>query len=228
MAFRAQLNLSSRFLAVALALLAVMPVMPVAAAADNSDEPILKPDVPKLDLTVPPSKRTLKGGVQHIESALPAKKKLSAAASGTGFTGKLKNDGKLSSGTAKMGIFDKLFKVKTAQQNPLNANVQNGIGIIGVKFILGFGRPPTINRVFSGTPAHESGLRVDDIIVAVDGVPTNGLTKDEVYGMIVGRPDTPVTLSVLRNGDFMARTMQRMDFNDIADPLVKRDYMMSL
>jgi len=32
----------------------------------------------------------------------------------------------------------------------------------------------------------------------------------------------------MRNGDFMARTMQRMDFNDIADPLVKRDYMMSL
>ena len=41
-------------------------------------------------------------------------------------------------------------------------------------------------------------------------------------------PETPVTVSVVRNGDFIARTMNRMDFNDITDPMVKRDYLMSM
>jgi hypothetical protein len=183
-----------------------------------------------MDLTVPPSKQRLRGGIQHVEQAAPAKQKLSAAAANNGlFGGSAKrNDARLSSQTPKAGLFDKIFKMKAAQAPPLNANVANGVGIIGVKFTLGMGRPPVINRVFAGTPADEQGLRVDDIIVAVDGVPTNGLSKDEVYGMIVGRPATTVTLSLLRHGDFLARTMQRMDFNDITDPLVKRDYMLSM
>jgi C-terminal processing protease CtpA/Prc len=201
----------------------------------NDELPQLKPDVPKMDTSDQPVKRTLKGGVQHNESGAAHElgasttrpSKLSASAASN------RKDSKLTAGTAKVGMLNRLFRMKTAQTTAptpiqLNSAVQSGVGIIGVKFSLGLGRPPIINRVFPGTPAHGSGLRVDDIIVAVDGVPTNGLSKDEVYGMIVGTPQTTVTLSVLRHGDFIARTMQRMDFNDIPDPLVKRDYMLSL
>jgi C-terminal processing protease CtpA/Prc len=120
------------------------------------------------------------------------------------------------------------LEAQTRNNAPLNAQVASGIGIIGVKFVLAFGRPPVINRVFPGTPAAVVGLRNNDVIVAVDGIPTYGLTKEEVYQMIVGSPGTPVTVTVSRNGDYVPRTMNRMDFNDITDPIVRRDYLMSI
>jgi len=184
-------------------------------------------DTPKFDNT-PVPKKVLRGGVQHSENSPSAK--LSTGAS--------KNTAKLSvprfmQGQAKADTARQL-KANAGQQSiKLNAatntaTIPSGIGIIGVKFVLGFGRPPIINRVFPGTPAADLGLRINDMIVAVDGVPTAGLTKEEVYNMIVGSPGTPVTVSVRRNGDFIARTMNRMDFNDIRDPIVKRDYLLSM
>lgn len=115
-----------------------------------------------------------------------------------------------------------------AQVKDLQADVESGIGIIGVKFVLFAGRNPVINRVFPLTPAFKSGIQPNDVIVAVDGVPTMGLSKEEVYDMIVGTPGTTVTLSVQSSGDFRAVTMVRMDLNDITDPFVRRDYMMSM
>lgn len=200
-------------------LLALLSCLPSLAIEPSAGEPVLKLDVPKMDVL--PQRKTLKGGVQHSEAHTAKPHKLSAGAA----QGQV--DAKLSAGTAKNGIFNKIFKVKV-NQTPLNAAVQSGVGIIGVKFILGFGRPPVINRVFPGTPAQQSGLRINDVIVAVDGVPTNGLTKEEVYSMIVGTPETAVTVSILRNQEFLARTMNRMDFNDIPDPMVKRDYLLSM
>jgi C-terminal processing protease CtpA/Prc len=196
-----------------------------ASASQAEPEDLLKPDVPRLDNTVPKSSTMLKGGVQRLDSNKPSTKRL---------TGNANN---ASTGTSKFKLFSghgKTDKQKTMraqlQQNnsPLNANAQSGVGIIGVKFVLAFGRPPVINRVFPGTPAFSEGLRNNDVIVAVDGVPTFGLTKEEVYGMIVGAPGTPVTVSVSRNGDFVAKTMNRMDFNDITDPMVRHDYLLNM
>jgi C-terminal processing protease CtpA/Prc len=100
--------------------------------------------------------------------------------------------------------------------------------IIGVKFEMVIGRPPTIKIVFSGTPASEEGVRSNDVIVAVDGIPTYGLSKEEVYDLIVGTPHTPVTLSLQRGQDFSVKKLMRMDFNDIPDPQVKADYLKSM
>lgn len=111
---------------------------------------------------------------------------------------------------------------------PLASQVQSSVGIIGVKFIATMGQSPVINQIFPGTPAEEKGLRVYDKIVAVDGIPTAGLTKDEVFDLIVGSPGTKVTLSIMRNGDFQAVNCTRMDINELTDPRVRRDYMINL
>lgn len=201
-------------------------ICPVTAARSADSDTVLKMDVPKMDQL--PQHKTLKGGVFHHESLAPKSSRLQTGASNNSV--KLQ-DGKFGAGTPKKGGILNMFKVKAAKDKvsaPLNAQVQTGVGIIGVKFVLGFGLPPTINRVFPGTPAHSAGLREKDIIIAVDGVPTSGLTKEEVYAMIVGLPETPVTVSVMRNGDFLPKTMSRMDFNDIPDPDVKRDYLLSI
>lgn len=205
---------------------AFVNMSPVLAADDN---PELKADTPRLDKTVPKS-NVLKGGVLHTESGAD-KGKLQGAAMGTEKSNGLKGGigdklGKLFSSKAKL---DKVKPLQTQARNDvLNSAVQSGVGIIGVKFVLTYGRPPVINRVFPGTPSWTVGLRNGDIIIAVDGVPTLGMTKEEVYEMIVGSPGTPVTVTVSRNGDYLPRTMTRMDFNDITDPNVRRDYIMSM
>jgi hypothetical protein len=197
---------------------------PILAQA-TSDQPVLKPDVPKLDLTPPPPSRQLKGGVQHEVTELSVgEHNLGASTSNKKLsTGvfdfmKKKKSVKLNSQTARNAQPNTLKA--NAGNNTLSANaattVPNGIGIIGVKFLLTFGR------------AYTMGLRSRDVIVAVDGVPTLGLSKEDVYGMIVGRPDTEVTISIRRDGNFLAKTMKRMDFNDIPDPLVRQDYLMSI
>lgn len=202
-------------------LLGIFLLLPAAAQQQTVPEPTLKPDVPKLDLTPTPHK-TLKGGVSQ-QGAAPQTKKLSSSASNIF---KKKKSEKLTAQTAKGG--DSAMLKQNASQSALNAQIQEGVGIIGVKFLLPIGHMPIINRVFPGTPAWSMGLHPHDIIVAVDGVPTLGLSKEDVYGMIVGKPDTDVTISIRRGTDFIAKTMKRMDFNDIPDPAVRMDYLMSI
>jgi hypothetical protein len=201
---------------IALAVLS-LSVIPVALSEPEA-EPMLKLDVPKLAAPKPP----LKGGVQQTVTPPPP-------APAKPLNGGTSDSSKTLNGKSKANGLGGLFKRKPkldaeTKQDMLNAQAQLGIGIIGVKFVMALGRPPVINRVFPGTPAFEQGLKTDDIIVAVDGVPTFGLTKDEVFNMIVGTPNTPVSISVRHNQDFRVCKMIRMDFNDIKDPRVRRDY----
>ncbi len=113
-------------------------------------------------------------------------------------------------------------------QGIFSERVQSSIGIIGVRFLLFRGHYPIIKRVFPNTPASVAGVLTNDAIVAVDGIPTIGLSKDEIYDLIVGTPGTPVTMSLERMGKYRVSTMTRMDLNDISDPFVRADYLRSM
>ena len=71
------------------------------------------------------------------------------------------------------------------------------IGILGLKFELTLGRRPRIRVVFPDTPA-EACLKPGDEIIAVNNVQTAGLTKEEVFDLLVGKPDTAVSIRILR------------------------------
>ncbi len=156
----------------------------------------------------------LTGNIQRTESHHPS----NPLKGKTIFGGRY---GKAKDGLSGRAADDSLSK-------PLAAQVQSSVGIIGVKFIASMGHPPVINQVFPGTPADQKGLRIYDKIVAVDGIPTAGLSKDEVFDLIVGSPGTQVTLSILRGSDFQAVNCVRMDINELTDPRVRRDYMINL
>jgi hypothetical protein len=130
-------------------------------------------------------------------------------------------------GNARGGTNDDLYRQRL-QQQMLDSGITTGIGIIGVKFILFAGHSPIINRVFPLTPAASAGLQPYDVIVAVDGIPTRGLRKEEVYDMIIGTPGTPVMVSIERDGDFKVYNLTRMNINDITDPSIRSDYFRSL
>lgn len=158
----------------------------------------------------PRNKAPLVGNIQHNETPTPHR-------------------GKLMYGGKKGTPDQQGMKAHVTEENSaLKAQAESSIGIIGVKFVATAGRAPVINEVFPGTPADQVGLRLYDMIVAVDGIPTAGLTKDEVFDLIVGTPGTKVTLSIMRNGDYYAVSCTRMDINTLIDPRVRRDYLIHM
>ncbi|MBX9666783.1 MAG: PDZ domain-containing protein [Candidatus Obscuribacterales bacterium] len=202
------------YISLALAAILMLPSVGIA-----QEEPVLKPDVPKMDTL--PSKEPLKGGIEHhtkAQSEKKQKKKLKAAASQSPFSGRSRTGGALDNNAFNAQV----------DESRLDASAERSIGIIGVRFVAMIGSPPVINTVFSNTPAAVAGIVPNDLIVAVDGVPTSGLTRDECYDLIIGTPNTPVTLSLRRGHNFFVRTMNRMDLNDMRDPRIKHAYMYHL
>jgi len=199
----------SVLLAAAFVALSIMPETAVFAQGYQATEPKIDNSVPNTPAADLDAKSTLKGGIQK--------------------SGKKQNKNQHFMFGAKKGQADTL-KARAANDanNALKAQAQSSVGIIGVKFVATLGRPPVINEIFPNTPADKVGLRVYDQIVAVDGVPTSGLTKDEVFDLIVGTPGTPVSLSILRNTEYSAVTCTRMDINELNDPRIRRDYMIHM
>jgi hypothetical protein len=205
----------------------VSVAVPVVAA-----EPALKAITPQMDPSVEKKPmKPLHAGLQHTENL--ERRKPKALRANTDATG-----GELRGGAQQGGFAGRMRGgAQTANtdtlksrlgNNALNAAATAGVGIIGVKFVLTLGKPPVINRVFPGTPAYSLGMQKNDTIVAVDGVPTYGLSKEEVYDLIIGSPGTKVNVSIMRSGDFRVYNCTRMDINDLTDPVVRRDYLMSM
>jgi carboxyl-terminal processing protease len=53
---------------------------------------------------------------------------------------------------------------------------------------------------FAGTPAYRAGIRPGDVIVAVDGKPTDNLTTSEVADLLKGPKGTTVKITIAREG----------------------------
>ena len=53
---------------------------------------------------------------------------------------------------------------------------------------------------FVGTPAYRAGIRPGDVIIAVDGKPTDNLTTSEVAELLKGPKGTTVRITILREG----------------------------
>lgn len=73
----------------------------------------------------------------------------------------------------------------------------------GVGFLMSYegpGKPLVIDTPLPNSPAYDAGIQAGDIILKVDGVPTDGMKTDEARRLITGKPGTPVTLTMLRGG----------------------------
>ncbi len=56
----------------------------------------------------------------------------------------------------------------------------------------------TVLKVYSGSSAETAGIKVGDMIVAVEGEPLSGLSLSDINRLLEGDTDTEVTVSVLR------------------------------
>ena len=55
-----------------------------------------------------------------------------------------------------------------------------------------------VYAVFKNGPAERAGLKVEDVVTAVDGMDVGGMDTDEIVQYVRGRADTTVTLTVSR------------------------------
>ncbi|MBV8372216.1 MAG: S41 family peptidase [Candidatus Eremiobacteraeota bacterium] len=67
-----------------------------------------------------------------------------------------------------------------------------------------------LTYVVPGTPADRAGLRVGDVLTAIDSTPTKGMSVDAASKLLRGRPGTVVAVSVMRSGSAdVAYTIRR-------------------
>jgi carboxyl-terminal processing protease len=67
---------------------------------------------------------------------------------------------------------------------------------------------------FAGAPAYRAGIRPGDIIVAIDGKPTDNMTTSEVADLLKGPKGTPVRIAILREG-----TAKPLEFSVVRDEI---------
>src|SRR5262249_61087187 len=51
-----------------------------------------------------------------------------------------------------------------------------------------------------GPPAYEAGVLAGDLLLKVDGNPTDAMRREELIKAVQGPPGTPITLTVLHEG----------------------------
>ena len=67
---------------------------------------------------------------------------------------------------------------------------------------------------FTGAPAYRAGIRPGDVIIAVDGKPTDNMSTTDVAELLKGPKGTTVKITVLREG-----TEKPIDFNVVRDEI---------
>src|SRR5438309_1277304 len=67
---------------------------------------------------------------------------------------------------------------------------------------------------FAGTPAYRAGIRPGDIIIAVDGKPTDNMSTVDVADLLKGPRNTNVRITILREG-----SDKPLDFNVVRDEI---------
>jgi carboxyl-terminal processing protease len=85
-----------------------------------------------------------------------------------------------------------------SEYTSFNEHTSGSYSGIGMTVEMSNDRLVTIVAVFKGSPAQEGGIRPGDIIVAVDGVSTEGENLDEVVGRIKGTEGSVVVLTLYR------------------------------
>ena len=93
-------------------------------------------------------------------------------------------------------------------------NAYVGIGItIEAKEQEGF----LVKAVNEGGPAQEAGVQVDDLVIEVEGQDVREMTATDVRNLVRGEEGTCVSLTVLRQGERVALSVERRQVQTVVD-----------
>jgi len=81
----------------------------------------------------------------------------------------------------------------------------------GVGIVLGVNEDRILAVIapLKGTPAERAGMHAGDLILAIDGTPTDGMSTDEAVKLIRGEKGTPIVFRIFRDGKMSDITVIR-------------------
>lgn len=129
------------------------------------------------------------------------------------YDGKIKNDddAKVAIDTMLESLNDPYSRfMNKSEYSEQNTSISSKIYGIGVNISSIAGKINIVN-VIEGTPAQNSNLQAGDIILDIDGKETSGLSISEVANLVRGPENTPVQLTILRDGEKFVKKIIRKE-----------------
>ncbi len=102
-----------------------------------------------------------------------------------------------------------LTKDEFAQQN---TSIISKISGIGVNIISDAGKIKIIN-IIENTPAQFADLKVNDIIISIDGKKVSGMSLAEVANLVKGPSNTFVNVDILRDKEYISKKIIRKEIS---------------
>lgn len=89
-------------------------------------------------------------------------------------------------------------------------SVENAYVGIGITItVAGDGSGLQVMEVKPGSSAEEAGIRVDDVIIAIEDKDASGMTTTQARDMVRGKEGTPVKLTIRRGGETLTVSVER-------------------
>jgi len=95
-----------------------------------------------------------------------------------------------------LDIYSRYAGVHEAEKNRAK---RDGFGGVGIRYKI-VGNTPLITAVMPKTPALRAGLKINDTIVRINGIPTTGLSRDAIGEQIRGTVKSHARLQIRRPG----------------------------
>jgi carboxyl-terminal processing protease len=84
--------------------------------------------------------------------------------------------------------------------NELQIGTQGEFGGLGIEVTMESGFVKVISPI-EDTPAFQSGVKAGDLIIKLDNKAVKGMTLSDAIKIMRGKPNTPITITVLRKGE---------------------------
>jgi C-terminal processing protease CtpA/Prc len=127
----------------------------------------------------------------------------------------------LQGGVSERAAFDSAIKKLTAKADMTDDDFRNlGIGTIGYEQFRRGGNNTRVEKVFSGSPAEQAGIREGDVIVR-DADADNDIAQSQPngthYAVVLRRAGTIDEITILRHKRPVTLKVARMNIADIKD-----------
>jgi carboxyl-terminal processing protease len=111
--------------------------------------------------------------------------------------------------------------------NELQVGTQGEFGGLGIEVGMEDGLVKVVSPIID-TPAYRAGIKPGDLIVKLDETPVKGMTLSDAIKRMRGKPNTPITLTVVRKGESkpLVVTLQRaiIKVQSVKHKLIEPDF----